>query len=40
MCSKCDNPSCEFDKAMEFYESIFGKFEIPEWNPEVDGRMS
>lgn len=38
MCSNenCHDPSCEFDQAMELYESLFGKFEIPEFNPEVD----
>lgn len=36
MCSKCDDPSCGFDEAMNLYRSLFGEFEIPDFDPEVD----
>lgn len=37
MCSHCPDPDCGFDEAMALYESVFGKFEIPEYDPGVDG---
>lgn len=37
MCSMCKHPSCGFDEAMELYRSLFGEFDIPADDPEVDG---
>lgn len=33
MCSICDNPQCDFDKAMSVFDSM-GGWRIPDYDPE------
>lgn len=36
MCSVCSISECGFDDAMSAYRLLFGGFEIPAYDPEVD----